>query len=135
MIRRPPRSTLFPYTTLFRSNVGTYPSSCSGAVDANYTISYVAGSVTVGPAALTVAADNQNRPFGSANHGLTTTISGFVNGDTAAVISGGPSCTTAAVQYSPGGSYPIVCTQGTSSAPNYTFGPFVPGTVKGGDTA
>src|SRR5690349_22582332 len=24
MIRRPPRSTLFPYTTLFRSRVGTY---------------------------------------------------------------------------------------------------------------
>ena len=26
MIRRPPRSTLFPYTTLFRSNNGTYVS-------------------------------------------------------------------------------------------------------------
>src|SRR5688572_32077044 len=25
MIRRPPRSTLFPYTTLFRSRVGTGP--------------------------------------------------------------------------------------------------------------
>src|SRR3712207_9561434 len=25
MIRRPPRSTLFPYTTLFRSPVGTVP--------------------------------------------------------------------------------------------------------------
>src|SRR3712207_9205382 len=25
MIRRPPRSTLFPYTTLFRSPVGTLP--------------------------------------------------------------------------------------------------------------
>src|SRR5256886_9726302 len=25
MIRRPPRSTLFPYTTLFRSRVGTAP--------------------------------------------------------------------------------------------------------------
>src|SRR2546422_10648975 len=24
MIRRPPRSTLFPYTTLFRSNIGRY---------------------------------------------------------------------------------------------------------------
>src|SRR2546426_12110126 len=24
MIRRPPRSTLFPYTTLFRSNVGNF---------------------------------------------------------------------------------------------------------------
>src|SRR2546430_6232973 len=28
MIRRPPRSTLFPYTTLFRSLVGTLP--CPG---------------------------------------------------------------------------------------------------------
>src|SRR3712207_7234776 len=25
MIRRPPRSTLFPYTTLFRSSIGTWP--------------------------------------------------------------------------------------------------------------
>src|SRR2546430_8358748 len=25
MIRRPPRSTLFPYTTLFRSKLGRYP--------------------------------------------------------------------------------------------------------------
>src|SRR2546427_8857595 len=25
MIRRPPRSTLFPYTTLFRSNYGDFP--------------------------------------------------------------------------------------------------------------
>src|SRR5258706_8576694 len=25
MIRRPPRSTLFPYTTLFRSHIGTFP--------------------------------------------------------------------------------------------------------------
>src|SRR2546425_8458005 len=33
MIRRPPRSTLFPYTTLFRSAVGSrrYP-TCPGAV-------------------------------------------------------------------------------------------------------
>src|SRR5256885_11238271 len=32
MIRRPPRSTLFPYTTLFRSFMGLYTSSggCAG---------------------------------------------------------------------------------------------------------
>src|SRR5258707_14715580 len=30
MIRRPPRSTLFPYTTLFRSNFGA--GGCSGLV-------------------------------------------------------------------------------------------------------
>src|SRR5258707_5850874 len=32
MIRRPPRSTLFPYTTLFRSTIGTHqPSSRAAA--------------------------------------------------------------------------------------------------------
>src|SRR5690348_17902589 len=30
MIRRPPRSTLFPYTTLFRS-ISTDPGACTGA--------------------------------------------------------------------------------------------------------
>src|SRR5256885_16750885 len=30
MIRRPPRSTLFPYTTLFRSGVRTTPNSALG---------------------------------------------------------------------------------------------------------
>src|SRR2546430_5153546 len=31
MIRRPPRSTLFPYTTLFRSTRPTHPRSTCGA--------------------------------------------------------------------------------------------------------
>jgi hypothetical protein len=31
------------------SAVGTYPITASGAVDANYTISYVAGTLTVNP--------------------------------------------------------------------------------------
>src|SRR3712207_7935411 len=30
MIRRPPRSTLFPYTTLFRSRAGTASAGCQG---------------------------------------------------------------------------------------------------------
>ena len=37
-------------TATSTSNVGTYPSTCSGAEDANYTISYTDGSVTVGQA-------------------------------------------------------------------------------------
>src|SRR3712207_6873807 len=32
MIRRPPRSTLFPYTTLFRSAARTYSRSFSGTI-------------------------------------------------------------------------------------------------------
>src|SRR5258705_9265259 len=35
MIRRPPRSTLFPYTTLFRSPAGSSPSSNSTVVAAS----------------------------------------------------------------------------------------------------
>src|SRR5438270_1604322 len=31
MIRRPPRSTLFPYTTLFRSACGQFAADCSGS--------------------------------------------------------------------------------------------------------
>src|SRR3712207_7372519 len=33
MIRRPPRSTLFPYTTLFRSVVARYASRVNGITD------------------------------------------------------------------------------------------------------
>src|SRR3712207_7314755 len=36
MIRRPPRSTLFPYTTLFRSLLGTLPSLIPSDVKARY---------------------------------------------------------------------------------------------------
>src|SRR2546422_11516668 len=32
MIRRPPRSTLFPYTTLFRSRIGTGLPGAGGAI-------------------------------------------------------------------------------------------------------
>src|SRR3712207_9508320 len=35
MIRRPPRSTLFPYTTLFRSSPANGLTLCSGSLGAN----------------------------------------------------------------------------------------------------
>src|SRR2546430_11576709 len=38
MIRRPPRSTLFPYTTLFRSLVGNVVGVVETAFDQKYTI-------------------------------------------------------------------------------------------------
>src|SRR5256885_4651969 len=36
MIRRPPRSTLFPYTTLFRSETGLLAASASAAMNIAY---------------------------------------------------------------------------------------------------
>src|SRR5689334_14839649 len=44
MIRRPPRSTLFPYTTLFRS--WSAPASTGGAAISDYVIQYKLSSAT-----------------------------------------------------------------------------------------
>ena len=46
------------------SPVGNYSITASGAVDANYTISYVFGMLTVTPAALTVTANNTSNVYG-----------------------------------------------------------------------
>ena len=112
------------------SAVGSYASNCSGAADANYSISYVPGSVTVTPATLTVTANNVTKAFGAAVPALTATVTGFVNGQTLATsgVTGTALCTTTAITTSPGGTYPITCSLGTLAAPNYTFS-FVAGTL------
>ncbi len=82
----------------------------------------------VNKAALTVQANDTTRAFGVPNPIFTTTITGFVNGDTASVVSGTASLTTTATPSSPVGTYPITAAQGTLSAANYTF-TFVNGTL------
>jgi len=204
-------------TAVLLSPVGTYPITCSGAVDANYTVTYTAGTLTIGkvtlvpmtsftftsslnpstygagvtftgtiPAAatgtmqfldngiamgspvavsagvatyttaalpvgtqtitaqysgdsnynaatspavsqvvntaiLTVTANNASKVYGMANPSFTPSYSGFVNGDTSAVLSGSPTLTTVATASSPVGTYPITAAVGTLSAANYTF--------------
>src|SRR3989475_4252644 len=50
MIRRPPRSTLFPYTTLFRSVAPRCPPGLrSGSFPSVTTVARTPGSLTVGP--------------------------------------------------------------------------------------
>ncbi|MGD0881340.1 MAG: MBG domain-containing protein [Acidimicrobiales bacterium] len=118
------------------SPVGTYSSNCSGASDANYTITYASGTVTVSAAVLTVKANNQSKLFGQVNPTLTYAITGFVNGQTLATsgVTGAPACTTTATQTSPAGTYPITCAPGTLSATNYTF-TFVAGTLTVSNTS
>jgi len=112
------------------SPVGSYASNCSGASDANYSITYQPGSVTVVPATLTVTANNVSKAFGATVPALTATISGFVNGQTLATsgVTGQAACTTTATSTSPAGTYPITCTPGTLASPNYSF-TFVGGTL------
>ena len=72
------------------------PSPPAGAVDTDYTISYVGGTLNITPAALTISADNQSNVYGAALPPLTVSYSGFVNGDTVASLTTGPTISTSA---------------------------------------
>ena len=65
-------------------------------MDPDYSISYVAGTLTVTPAALTITADNQTKVYGAALPTLTASYSGFVNGDTPASLTTQPTLSTTA---------------------------------------
>jgi len=104
------------------------PSAATGTGVANYTISYMNGSLTVTPAVLTVTANRANTFSGAPLPAFTATITGFLNGDTQAVVTGTPVLTSTATAASPVGTYPIDAAAGTLFAANYTF-TFVNGTL------
>src|SRR5271157_3843888 len=113
-------------TTAATSSVGTYPGTPDlGTLEStNYTFAFAGtGTLQVTPALLTVAADSISRFYGLANPVLTATISGYVNGETAATggVTGSPLFSTTALANSPVGTYPITVQQGTLGATNYTF--------------
>jgi hypothetical protein len=118
----PPALSTVPAT----SHAGTYAITVSGAVDPDYAISYVNGTLTITPAPLTITADNQSRVYGAPNPTFTASYSGFVNGDTPASLTTPPSFATTATVSSPVGTYPITVSGATD--PDYTI-TFVSGTL------
>jgi hypothetical protein len=82
----------------------------------------------IAKAPLTVTANNASMAVGAAVPAFTASYSGFVPGDSVAVLSGSPAFSTTATSSSPVGAYPITITQGTLTAANYTF-TFVNGTL------
>ena len=114
-----PQCSYSGYTV--RTTVGTYSITCANAVQNNYQITYVAGTLTVVPRALTVSANAKSVAYGDIAPAYTFTATGFVNGDgftttplcNAVVGSGTYGITT------PAGSYNIVCSGGVQS--NYSI--------------
>ena len=98
-----------------------YPSSCTGAVDANYSFAYVPGSVTVNQAALTVTASSVSMTYGSTPPAITAVYTGFVNGDTASSLTTKPTCTTTATSASPVAGSPYSSSCSGAFDPNYTI--------------
>jgi hypothetical protein len=108
------------------SPAGTYSITASGAADPNYTFVYQPGTMTVGPAPLTITANNKAMSLGSPLPTLTVSYAGFVNGDNASRLTASPAITTTATSSSLAGAYPIMASG--AKDPNYTF-TYVPGTL------
>ncbi len=113
-------------TATAASQVGGYTITASGAADPDYCISYVAGTLTVTPAALTITANNQTKVYGAALPALTASYSGFVNGDTVASLTTAPTLSTTATAASQVGGYTI--TASGAADPDYTIS-YVAGTL------
>lgn len=110
--------------------LGTYPGAitASFAGDPLFNPSSGASLLTVNKSVLTVIGAPVTRMYGDPNPGFTYAITGFLNGDTAAVVSGTTTCTNGTDVTTPVGRYPITCDLGTLSAANYTF-TLLPGTL------
>ena len=78
-------------------------------------------SLEVDKPVLTVAANNAARVYGAANPAFSYAITGFVDGDTSAVVSGTATLVTTAVASSAVGTYPITFSSEGLTATNYTF--------------
>jgi uncharacterized delta-60 repeat protein len=100
-------------------NAGTYTVLASFAGSGNYAAASNTATYVISQAAVTITANNQTRTYGSANPTLTVTYSGFVGGQTSAVLTTQPTVTTTATQTSGVGTYPI--TASGAAAINYTF--------------
>jgi type II secretory pathway component PulC len=87
----------------------------------NYVFAFTNGTLTVVPAAITVTANHQSQSYGAATPALTASYTGWVNGDTAAVLSGAPLLSVGVTTNSPVGSYVITAAAGTLGATNYVF--------------
>ncbi len=85
-------------------------------------------TLTASAAPLVVTATSESVLHNQPIPVLAYTVTGFVNGDTRSVLNGAPVENTNAVQGSVAGPYPIVISQGTHAAANYTL-QFVSGTL------
>lgn len=112
-------------TATAKSSVGDYSIKGSAAVSANYTITYLAGSLKVTKASLIVAPENKTKVYGATMPALTAKFTGLVNGDKGTTIPG-IKLATSALATSNVGDYAITVVAGASS--NYEI-TLVPGTL------
>ncbi len=85
----------------------------------NYKFQMMTGEIEVYRAPLLITANNITMTQGDPVPTLTYTLTGFVNGDTASVLSGAPVLSTTATSSSAPGNYPITVSVGTLGSAHY----------------
>ncbi len=99
----------------------------SHTITANYSGDFLRPSISttitqvVNKAHLMVSADAKSKLYGDAVPALTYSISGFVNGETAALVTGSTTPSASVTATSQAGAYAITITAGTLAASNYDF--------------
>jgi hypothetical protein len=92
------------------------------AVGSNYTLSFTGATFTISKALLTISAQAVTKTYdGVAAGGFSSTISGFVAGEDAAILSGAAALTGTATTAVNAGVYRLVPAIGTLAAQNYAF--------------
>ncbi|MDQ2841439.1 MAG: Ig-like domain repeat protein, partial [Acidobacteriota bacterium] len=99
------------------SPAGTYSiiPVATGANLANYTVTYVNGTLTIGKATLTVTAADATRSYGQSNPVFSASAMGVANADTFSFTE-----STSATSASPIGPYPIIPVVTGANLANYT---------------
>jgi sugar lactone lactonase YvrE len=103
------------------SGVGLCSITASAAGNSSYSAATLTQSFTIYPAVLKVTATSLSSVYGQPLPALTYSLTGFIPGDTAAVVSGAPALSTTATATSNAGTYPITVSTGTLAATNYSF--------------
>ena len=100
--------------------------------DANYTAASATATLVVDQVRLLITAIDASKSYGAADPVYTYTSTGFVNGDTASVLSGAPAFSVSGIIGGAPrsvGSYVITPALGTLAAANYSF-TFSTGTLR-----
>ena len=96
------------------------------AANANYTVAYTGNNLGITPAALNVAANHQNKLFGTSDPALTYGVTGLVNNPALGIADSAATVLSGALTRVPGESAlggPYAITQGSLAAnSNYTLG-------------
>ncbi|HUB25291.1 MAG TPA: MBG domain-containing protein [Tepidisphaeraceae bacterium] len=110
-------------TATLSSNVGQYAITASGAVDPNYSITYVAGALQVTPATLYVMVDPtvSIKLIGKPDPDFVVVYVGFVLGQNSSVLSGTLVITTDLGANSPLGIYAVIASGLTSTNYNIVY--------------